>query len=188
MAIHPRKIALTVSGIGFILLVIALTLFIPTWRRVMDAMLPTDFAAIPTRVQYAAPVLSLMDIHGNMHSLSDYRGEVVLVNLWATWCPPCKAEMPELQNYYSLHKQAGLTVIAVDDGEPTPDILSFAAQYRLTFPLWLDPTYQAAEHAFRAVNLPSSYVIDRTGQVIWVWVGAISRSNLEKFITPILQN
>ena len=111
----------------------------------------------------------------------------MLVNLWATWCPPCKAEMPILQDYYTRHKGEGFTVIAVEDGDPTSDVISFINEYGLTFQVWLDPTYQATDHVFKTKNLPSSYVLDRKGNVRLTWVGAINSVNLEKYVSILIK-
>src|SRR5512140_2451936 len=147
---------------------------------------PTDFAAIPVAVNYAAPALSLTDLQGAAHSLADYRGQVVLVNLWATWCPPCQAEMPVLQRYFEQHRTDGFTVIAIEDGEPKSDVAAFIEQRSLTFPVWLDPQHQATDHAFKTQNLPTSFVIDRLGKVRLAWLGAIDKANLEKYVTPLI--
>ncbi len=147
----------------------------------------TDFSSIPASVGFPAPSLRLQDLNGQQHALADFKGAIVLVNLWATWCPPCQAEMPVLEDYYRLHQSAGFTVIAVEDGDPTTQVISFVNKYGLTFPVWLDPTYQATDHAFKTANLPTSFVIDRTGQVRLMWVGAISEENLEKYVTPLIQ-
>jgi peroxiredoxin len=146
----------------------------------------TDLSAVPAQVNYSAPDLTLTDLRGQAHSLADYRGQVVLINLWATWCPPCKEEMPELQAFYDKHGDEGFTIIAINDGDPTPDVLQFVEDYRLTFPVWLDPTYAATEQAFKTLNLPSSYVMDRSGIIRLAWVGGINRKMLEKHVTPII--
>ncbi|MCL5611168.1 MAG: TlpA family protein disulfide reductase [Chloroflexi bacterium] len=189
MKIPARVLALTISGIGLILLGVAAYFFLPASQQngTNDPAAATDFSSVPAKVQYDAPALTLSDISGVQHSLSDYRGQVVLVNLWATWCPPCKAEMPVLQAFYSKYREAGFTVIAVEDGDPTADVIAFVKDYGLTFPVWLDPTYQASDHAFKTPNLPSSYVIDRNGRVRLAWVGAISEGNLEKYTAPIIK-
>ena len=147
----------------------------------------TDLAAVPVKVNYPAPKLTLTDIHGTSSSLADLRGQVVLVNLWATWCPPCKEEMPALQDFYTEHKDDGFTIIAINDGDPTPDVLQFVKDYELTFPIWLDPTYIGTEQAFKTLNLPSSYVINRDGTIVLSWVGGINKKNLEKYVTPIIE-
>jgi cytochrome c biogenesis protein CcmG/thiol:disulfide interchange protein DsbE len=181
-----RAYALMIAGVGLIVIGITSWLYLAS-RPANDPTQPTDFSAVPAKVQYAAPLLTLKDSNGTAVSLANYRGQVVLVNLWATWCPPCKAEMPLLQKYFTQHKDQGFTVVAIDDGDPTPDVISFINDYDLTFPVWLDPTYQATDHAFKTKNLPSSFVIDRTGTVRLAWIGAIDTSNLEKFVTPLIK-
>ena len=148
---------------------------------------PTDFSAVPAGVDYAAPSISLKALDGNSHSLADYRGRVVLINLWATWCPPCQAEMPILQRYFEKHRAEGLTVIAIEDGEPEAEVAAFAQRYGLTFPIWLDPGHQATDRAFKTINLPTSYVVDRTGTVRLTWLGAISETTLEAHVTPLIR-
>ncbi len=178
---------LVVIGIGLIVIGFAAYRLILTDENNVSAESPTDFSAVPFKVQMDAPALTLDDIHGIHHSLSDYRGQVVLVNLWATWCPPCQAEMPILQGFYENHQDEGFTVVAIEDGDPTADVVSFAQKYDLTFSIWLDPTYRATDSAFKAVNLPSSYIIDRNGVVRLEWVGAISEQNLEKYVEPLIK-
>ena len=148
---------------------------------------PVDLSAVPVKVDYPAPKLTLTDMTGNHVSLADYRGQVVLVNLWATWCPPCKQEMPELESYYRKHARDGFVIVAVNDGDPTADVVQFVKDYGLTFPVWLDPSYIATEKAFKTLNLPSSFVINRDGQIVLSWVGGISYKNLDKYLTPIIK-
>jgi cytochrome c biogenesis protein CcmG/thiol:disulfide interchange protein DsbE len=147
----------------------------------------TELAAVPVKVNYPAPVLSLTEIHGQPVSLANLRGQIVLVNLWATWCPPCKKEMPELQAFYNKHKDQGFTIVAINDGDPTAEVVQFVKDYGLTFPVWLDPKYIATEQAFKTLNLPTSFVINRAGTVVLSWVGGINRKNLEKYVTPIIE-
>lgn len=152
-----------------------------------DVSAQTDLSVVPAKVNYPSPELTLTDIDGITRSLTDYRGQVVLVNLWATWCPPCKEEMPALQAYHDKHHDKGFSIIAINDGDPTPDVIQFVKDYRLTFPIWLDPTYIATERAFKTLNLPSSFVIDRNGTVRLSWVGGINSRTLEKYVTPIIR-
>jgi thiol-disulfide isomerase/thioredoxin len=137
-------------------------------------------------VRFPAPALSLNDAQGVKRSLADYQGQVVLVNLWATWCPPCKEEMPTLQAFYDKYREDGFVIIAINDGDPTPDVLQFVEDYQLTFPVWLDPTYIATEEAFHTLNLPASFVIDRDGTIQLTWVGGISYSALEEYVAPLI--
>jgi cytochrome c biogenesis protein CcmG, thiol:disulfide interchange protein DsbE len=148
----------------------------------------TGFSTVPVKVNYPSPALTLKDTEGISHSLADYRGQIVLINLWATWCIPCKEEMPALQSFYNKHKDKGFVVIAINDGDLERDVLQFVQDYDLTFPIWLDPTYTATEQAFKTMNLPSSFVVDRDGTVQLMWVGGISRQMLETHVTPLITN
>ena len=177
----PRRILpLLLLGIGLILIVTAL---FPIFRNQPPQ---ADFATVPAKVNFPAPELTLTDTQGLSYALADYRGQVVLVNLWATWCPPCKEEMPTLQAFYDDHAAEGFVIIAINDGDPTADVLQFVEEYELTFPVWLDPTYIATEQAFKTLNLPSSFVIDRNGTVRLMWVGGINREMLDKQVAPLL--
>jgi thiol-disulfide isomerase/thioredoxin len=140
----------------------------------------------PARVSFPAPDIQLHDINGDPVSLSDYRGLVVLVNNWATWCPPCREEMPILNGYYRDHLHQDFILVAIDAGDPAEMVSDFIRRYEMTFPVWLDPS-SSALNSFRNNYLPSSYLIDRQGQVIMVWSGAVTRASLEQNITPLLK-
>ena len=179
--LHPRKtLPLVFLGFGLILIGVS------TYFILQESSPQTDFSTVPVRVDFVSPELTLTDIQGVSHSLADYRGQVILVNLWATWCPPCKEEMPALQSFYNQHKDQGFMVVAINDGDPTKDVLQFVKDYKLTFPVWLDPTYLATERAFKSLNLPTSFVIDRNGVVQLQWVGGISRKMLDKHVIPLI--
>jgi len=144
-----------------------------------------DFSTVPVQVNYPAPELTLVDLAGKSVSLTDYLGSVVLVNLWATWCPPCKEEMPSLQNFYEEYKADGFVLIAIDQEETLEVVEPFVREFGLTFPVWLDENYQA-QRVFNTMNLPSSYVIDRSGTVRLMWIGGISKKNLEKYVPDVI--
>jgi len=176
---------LVVLGAGLIL--IGMAAFMAWPREPADTEVnPANGRTLPVAVAYAAPDLVLTDLTGVEHSLAEYRGQVVLVNLWATWCPPCKAEMPILQAYYQEHAAQGFVIVAISDGDPAPAVADFVGDYGLTFPVWLDPTYLATEKAFKIRNLPSSFVIDRKGTIRLQWVGEIDRTALEDYVTPLI--
>lgn len=142
-------------------------------------------SVVPVEVHFAAPELSLQNLEGKNESLSDYQSDVVLVNNWATWCPPCKAEMPTLSAYYNEHTSEGFTIIAIEAGDEVEGVSQFAQSNNLKFPVWLDPD-GASLRAFGNGNLPNSYVIDRSGTVRYAWTGEISKAMLEKYVTPLL--
>jgi cytochrome c biogenesis protein CcmG/thiol:disulfide interchange protein DsbE len=181
LLIQRRKtLPLIFLGLGIFLIALS------AYFILRDSSSQTDFSTVPIKVNFAAPDLALTDTQGVTRSLADYRGQVVLVNLWATWCPPCKQEMPALESFYNKHKEQGFVVVAINDGDPTKDVLQFVKDYKLTFPIWLDPTYIATEEAFKSLNLPTSFVIDRNGIVQLQWVGGISRKMLDKHVVPLI--
>lgn len=144
-----------------------------------------DFSTVPAKVNFPAPELILQDLSGKQVSLINYRGSVVLVNLWATWCPPCREEMPTLQTFYEKYSQDGFVLIAIDQEETLDVVQPFVDEFGLTFPVWLDENYEA-QRKFNTMNLPSSYVIDREGVVRLMWIGGISKRNLEKFVPDVI--
>lgn len=143
-------------------------------------------AVAPAMVDFAAPDLSLHDLKGRNVSLRDFRGSVVLVNNWATWCPPCRAEMPILQDYFDEHIELGFSILAVSAGEPPAVVAAFVDQYGLTFPVLIDPTNKSIA-AFKNPSLPSSYLIDREGRVKLAWLGPVNRKALDQYLTPLLE-
>lgn len=170
------------TGLGLFLIGIALLMSAPP-KSESGA---TDLSSvIPMKVSFAVPELSLQNINGQTESLADYRDDVVLVNNWATWCPPCKAEMPTLSAYYDEHTSEGFTIIAIEAGDPVGGVSQFVQTLGLKFPVWLDPD-GASLRAFGNGTLPNSYVIDRSGTVRYAWTGEISKAMLEKYVTPLL--
>jgi len=142
-------------------------------------------SVVAMEVSYAAPELSLQNINGVSEALTDYQDKVVLVNNWATWCPPCKAEMPTLVAFHNEHNADGFSVIAIEAGEPADIVSQFATSYKMSFPVWLDPD-GASLRAFGNGTLPNSYVIDRSGTVRYAWTGEISKAMLEEYVTPLI--
>jgi len=140
----------------------------------------------PATTNFPAPQLALTDLQGNPTSIEDYSGQVILVNNWATWCPPCRTEMPELQAYYTAHASEGFVVVSIDSGDPADMVASFVKDYGMTFPVWLDPESKA-QGFFKNWDLPSSYVIDRDGIVRLAWTGGINQPTLEQYVTPLLE-
>jgi cytochrome c biogenesis protein CcmG, thiol:disulfide interchange protein DsbE len=173
-----------VLGAGLILVGLAAFLILLGPKNT-EASQPVSRSVVPMEVNYPAPELSLQNVNGETESLIDYRDKVVLVNNWATWCPPCKAEIPTLEAYYKAHNADGFVIIGIEAGESQTEVLKFVQGSKITYPIWID-LENAAMNAFHNSSLPSSYVIDRKGIVQLAWVGEISLEMLEKHITPLL--
>jgi thiol-disulfide isomerase/thioredoxin len=176
-------------GIAFFIMGVFLigTVFIFLLTNAQQLVLKAaEIAILPATNAYAAPAISLSALDGNAVSLVDYKDKVVLVNNWATWCPPCKDEMPVLQAYYQAHKNDGFVVVGIESGETAAEVADFVQSLGMSFPVWLDP-HGAAVAAFKNWDLPSSYVIDRSGMVCLSWTGPLNKTTLEKYITPLLE-
>lgn len=145
-----------------------------------------EFTFPPITVNQPAPDLTLQDLDGNLVSLSDYRGEVILLNNWATWCPPCKEEMPEFNQYYNSYKDQGFQVIAVEAGDPEQQVRAFVEENGIDFIILLDPENLSLK-TYQNQSLPNSFVIDREGNLRLAWTGAINLATLEQYVTPLLE-
>ena len=124
----------------------------------------------------ATPPLALEDLAGRTHSLADYRGKVVLVNFWATWCVPCREEMPSIDKLRSSLKGKPFEVLAVNLAEPLSRIEKFAATVPVGFPLLRDRDGMVSK-AWKAKLLPASFLIGRDGRIRYVVYGELDWSS-----------
>lgn len=122
----------------------------------------TGMGSKPPQVSGPAPGFETETPAGEKVSLKDYRGKPVILTFWATWCEPCKKEMPEIQAAYEKHKEEGLIVLAVNFGETKEKAEAFVKQMGLTFPSLLDRRANIAER-YGVVSLPVTFFIDRDG-------------------------
>lgn len=120
-------------------------------------------------------------LQGNTVQLSDYRGQVVLVNFWATWCPPCRAEMPTIQAAYDHYGDQGFTVLAVNNGETSEQIVPFASYFRLDFPILLD-TNRSVQESFGIRSYPTSIFFDGSGEMYATHTGMVTEADLVRYI------
>ena len=132
-----------------------------------------------------APIFAMQDDTGRRVSLSRYRGSVVLMNLWATWCPPCRAELPDLQHLYLTNASRGFVVIGVDQGESAQRARLFARSLGVGFPIWLDPD-QDYGRAYAALGLPTTVIIDRQGRIVRGFDGALTAQQMRAAVEPLL--
>jgi peroxiredoxin len=114
--------------------------------------------------QRASADLSLPDLNGKTLTLSDLRGKVVLVNFWATWCPPCRKEVPALAALYSRFERQGLVILGISD-ETADKVAPFALEQHIPYPVLLD-TGGKVHELFSVTGIPKSYVFDRDGKLV----------------------
>ena len=117
-----------------------------------------------------SPDFSLLDIEGKKHTLSGYRGKVVVLNFWATWCPPCRYEMPSMQRASELLSNDNVIFLAVDIGEDEDTVFTFTADYPVDFALLLDHDSSVIKQ-WEVRGLPTTFVIDPEGKIIYRAIG-----------------
>ena len=127
------------------------------------------------------------DVNGKSVTLSDYKGKVVLLDFWATWCPPCRKEIPGFIELYNTYKSRGLVVIGVSMDEDTPDVKSFATQMKMNYPILLGfGREDDLKPAFGELPLPTSFVIARDGSIYARHDGLTAKEQVEREIEALL--
>jgi len=124
---------------------------------------------------------TLTDLHGQTWHLKDLRGKVVLVNFWATWCPPCRKEMPDLQALYDKYKDQGFVVLSISDEEQAK-VAPFIADRKITYPVLLDPGRKVNEE-FIVEGIPKSFVYDREGKLVAQSIDMRTRNQFQQMLT-----
>jgi peroxiredoxin len=130
------------------------------------------------RVGYGAPAYAATTLAGDTVSLASLRGRVVLLNLWATWCGPCRRETPYLQALYEERRGEGLEIVGVSMDTPAArDLIDrFVEEYGVTYTILHDPQMRAMD-LYRAIGLPGSFLVDREGTLRWMKFGAIAETD-----------
>ena len=161
------------------ILLIAVALVGWSWLEFTHVPNGTESAAraVAGRINFPAPDFTLNTIDGKKIAWSDLRGKVVIVNFWATWCPPCRAEVGDLQAAYQSH-QNDFVLLAINNQEENTDVQSFVDQFQVTFPILMDRTGLTATQ-YNVIALPTSFIIDREGIVRAVNVGGMDRAYIE---------
>jgi peroxiredoxin len=138
-------------------------------------------------VNSKATDFSLKDMNGKTVSLSAFKGKVVLLNFFATWCPPCRAEMPALNKLYHALKPRGLEVFAVSTDRSVNDIKDFLEKHRVDFPILFDADRSAAKQ-YRVFSMPTTFLIDRNGMIVekfygeYDWTEPETKGRIEKLL------
>ena len=145
---------------------------------------------LPTE-KFAAPDFTVKDLNGNPVSLSDFRGRPVLFNLWATWCPPCREEMPSMEKLYTKLKDEGFVILAASStlsNDKLADVQSYAKKNNFSFHVLFDAE-EAIDYSYFTGSIPTSYIIDKDGMMVARLVGGIdwSTPQMETAIRELLK-
>ena len=180
---------------GFLLLGVALALLlfggrdegsilqqVPSLGKGERATNNTD----PLSVGDIAYDFTLQDLDGHSHTLSQFRGQPVIINFWATWCAPCRIEMPELQAAYERYQDNGLVILAVDNDE-SPDAVRafFHDEMDLTFTPLLDDGAEISD-LYSVFNFPSTYFVNAEGEITAIHFGPMTESQIDGYLANTL--
>ncbi|MBV8491089.1 MAG: TlpA family protein disulfide reductase [Candidatus Eremiobacteraeota bacterium] len=160
--------------------IVAIAILVPLFRA------PSERPAGPSGLAgVSAPVFQLRDDTGAGVSLDRYRGRVVLMNLWATWCPPCRAEMPDLQRLYEAYRSHGLVVVGVNEGESPQRARAFASSLGIRFPIWIDERQQYGR-VYAALGMPTTVIVGRDGVVVRGYDGALTFDQMREAVAGLV--
>jgi peroxiredoxin len=180
-ALKGRSFIRLKDGLLGLLIIVALTLLILRVQRPSPENPQPKANQFKSQEGYMAPRFSLRNLKGNMESLDDHLGKVIVVNFWATWCVPCVKEMPSFENLYRRYRSQGLTLLAVSlDKGDSSKVQEFADKHKLSFPILLD-TKGVAEKLYPSFSIPFTYVIDKQGRVVARVDGAKNWESSETF-------
>jgi cytochrome c biogenesis protein CcmG, thiol:disulfide interchange protein DsbE len=151
------------------------------WTRVPDDA--EVIARVAAHVNFRAPAFTLTTLDGKLVSSNDFHGKIVLVNFWATWCPPCRSEMPEIEAAYQAHRN-NFVVLGINQAESSNAAKQFADEFHLTFPILLDSNGSVGQ-LFQVQALPTSFFIDPKGIIRAANLGQMNRAYIETQIAAL---
>jgi cytochrome c biogenesis protein CcmG, thiol:disulfide interchange protein DsbE len=129
-------------------------------------------------------VLPVLGGEGN-GSIGDYRGRWVLVNLWASWCPPCREEAPDLERFWRRYRDRGVTVLGIDVQDNSEDALAFVSEYRLSYPQ-LRSVGDERNDAFGSTGVPENFLVDPRGRLALIYRGPVDERFLNERVVPLI--
>jgi peroxiredoxin len=171
--------------IPIILFVIAGVIFVTSYLKYATVPLTGDQLTGSAHVGSAAPDVDLVTMGGKHASFQQYRGKPLWVNFFATWCPPCKEELPEIERRYQSEHARDLVVLGVDQQEKAVQVTPFIARFGLRYPVVIDESGQGAI-TYDLIALPTSVFIDRAGVVRFIQIGEMSPPLMDAALKKIL--
>lgn len=179
--------SILIGAIGIAALAgIAYLATLPAAPSVSTSANSVDFAALEIAASQGAlaPDFSLFNLEGEEITLSELRGHPVMINLWATWCAPCRIEMPHIQDRFERYAGEGFLVLAVDFDEPADIVADFRDELGLTFDILLDPGAEV-QKLYRNRNYPSTFFVDADGVIQVQHIGLMTEGQLDENLAAI---
>jgi cytochrome c biogenesis protein CcmG/thiol:disulfide interchange protein DsbE len=155
---------------------------------VLQACSPESGSASSDRAEIGkpAPDFTLQDLDGNTVRLSDFRGKVVFLNFWATWCPPCRAEMPAIETLHRKYRDGDVVVLGIDLRESASTVRAFVEEGGYTWTFLLDTTGRVGS-MYQVRGIPASYFVDRKGIIRAVAIGGMTGATMEAKLAQAMQ-
>lgn len=187
---RQKKIQQSKFLLAFALILILSGVGSLVWMSLKTAVPPqtTNSYGAPALAQKGGTVteFSIGSLAGGNIALSDYAGDVIIMNFWATWCPPCRAEMPGLNRFYEAYRDKGVVLLAINEEESVETVRPFIQNNNFTFPILLDLQGRVAQQ-YSTRSFPTTFIIDRHGTIQHVQTGVITEAELEEIVLPLLQ-
>ncbi len=173
-----------------VLVLVVLALAVPILRGIAVPQRTVTAAGMDASTLNAkqAPDFTLETVDGQGVSLSDFKGKVVLLNLWATWCPPCVRETPRLVRVFEKYEDEGFVVLGINTTyqDDRAKVAAFVRDQKVSYPVLLDMNDEFGKK-YAARLLPTSYLVDRTGKIVTTKVGEVDEAQLEEQVKGLLQ-
>jgi len=180
---NPKLAGWTVNLLGALLLALGVP-------ALAAGLPPLSHSLTAAAAKNPAPALKLKDLDGQLHDLAALKGKVVLVNFWATWCPPCRREMPSMERLAQKLRGDNFVVLAVDVGEDADTVHAFSSRMESppSFPILLDPHGRTMQ-AWGVAGLPTTYLIDRQGRIVAGAIGGreFDHPEIERAVRDLLK-
>lgn len=175
MEVKKRRSVMRISIFVLITAALVYTLYLSIDKKEVDAVSIGD----------DAPNFLLKDMNGNEHKLSDYKGKGVFLNFWATYCGPCKEEMPYMNNVFREYQSKGVEILAINTGEAELLVNKFIDTYDLNFPVLYDRD-EAVTVAYDFIPLPTTFLIDADGKIVDIIAGSLTEEDIRNYMDKII--